>query len=95
MKWTASVITFKPSAREKVETAKQRLAQKAAELCVCVCVFVCVCVCVCVCAEVEIEKEVDVRLNWACFFSVFAQSTSTLPTSMTGCRERSKVTGSN
>lgn len=30
MKWTASVITFKPSAREKVETAKQRLEQKDA-----------------------------------------------------------------
>lgn len=32
MKWTALVITFRPSAGEKAETAKQRLEQKNALL---------------------------------------------------------------
>lgn len=32
MKWTALVITFRPSAGEKAETAKQRLEQKSALL---------------------------------------------------------------
>lgn len=71
MKWTASVITFKPSAREKVETAKQRLEQKDAVL-----LSVCL-LCECVCKSGSRNRSgcvFEVALCAFQFFSILVQT---------------------